>query len=50
MNKRDWSDEPLTPRETLVWNAAVTECQGWVYSDGIELHPELVQLLEKAKR
>lgn len=32
------------------WNAAVQECQDEVYSDGIELHPELVARLEKLKR
>lgn len=36
--------------EAEIWNAAIRACQAAVYSDGVELHPELVELLEKLKK
>lgn len=36
----------MTQNEIEIWNRAIRACQQRVISDGVQLHPELVALLE----
>lgn len=35
----------MTYREIEVWNEAILTCCDAIYSDGVQLHPELVEKL-----
>lgn len=50
---RDCTDHRQAEKDAWLkvgWNAAVRACQEAVYSDGMSLHPELVDRLEELKK
>ena len=40
----------VTKKEIAIWNAAVKACQERVYSDGVQLYPDLYIDLESLKK